>query len=312
MADVHLPGVGGVSKKALMIGGAAAAAIVGLILLRKKSAAQAPAAATSSGGGDGTTGNPSDPNSIDPNTGMTYGAEASAGDYIDPGLQDTTSGPTYGATGYYDPNTGQWVYGNSGTGQAAATTNAAWVQDAIAYLGQNGTDTTALATALGAYIAGQPVTSDQEALIDQAIAAEGYPPTAGSTGYPPGINVSATGTGAAGTAGATGGVTASGTGTGTTGTTGTTTTAPKAAGAISNLRVTGYAPNGVSFAWNAATGATGGYSWALTGNGITKTGKTTATHVSVSGLNKPGVYNFGIQALPGGPGNNIHTPSLKG
>lgn len=84
------------------------------------------------------------------------------------------------------------------------------------------------------------------------------------------------------------------------------------AGAISNLRVTGYNRTGVSFAWNNATGATQGYRWVVSGNGITKSGNTTATHVSVNGLTKPGVYNFGIQALPGGPGNNIHTPPLKG
>ena len=84
------------------------------------------------------------------------------------------------------------------------------------------------------------------------------------------------------------------------------------AGPISNLRVTGYSRTGVSFAWNPASGATQGYAWGVSGQGITKKGNTSATHVSVTGLTKPGVYNFGIQALPGGPGNNIHTPPLKG
>jgi hypothetical protein len=85
-----------------------------------------------------------------------------------------------------------------------------------------------------------------------------------------------------------------------------------AAGAITNLRVTGFNNTGVSFAWDAATGTTGGYAWKLTGQGITMSGNTTATQVSVNGLDKPGVYNFGIQALPGGPGDNIQTPSVKG
>lgn len=187
MAEVKLPLVGGVSKKALAIGGIAAAATVGLFLLRKrKTAAAAPAAAAA-----------------DPN------ATASS-DYIDPGLQDTTGGPTYGATGYTDPNTGQWVYGNTGTGQAAATTNAQWSQNAISYLSGSGTDTGALAQALGAYLQGQAVTTAQESLIDQAIAVEGYPPVAGASGYPPGIRTSDTGTGAGGSGGSGGGVTGSG------------------------------------------------------------------------------------------------------
>ena len=89
------------------------------------------------------------------------------------------------------------------------------------------------------------------------------------------------------------------------------------AGAISNLRVTGYNQTGVSFAWNRATNDTGGYAWALTsvdGQGISQSGNlpSGSTVHSVTGLDKAGVYNFGIQALPGGPGNNIHTPSLKG
>lgn len=188
MTEVHLPVVGGVSKKALIIGGVASAGVVGLFLLRKRSSSSGTAA-------------PADPSSADPGS----------GDYLDPGLQDTTGGPTYGATGYTDPNTGQWVYGNTGTGQAAATTNAAWSQNAIAYLaGNSSVDTGALAAALGAYLAGRPVTTDQEALIDQAIAAEGYPPVSGPNGNPPGMNVSSAGTGAGGTGGSTGGVTGSG------------------------------------------------------------------------------------------------------
>ena len=83
------------------------------------------------------------------------------------------------------------------------------------------------------------------------------------------------------------------------------------AGAITNLRVTGFNTTGVSFAWDAATGATRGYAWQVTGQGITMSGNTNAIQVSVNRLTKPGVYNFGIQGLPGGPGDNISTPTLK-
>jgi hypothetical protein len=309
MSEVKLPGVGGVSKKALVIGGVASAAVIGLVLLRKRSAASAPAATA------GT-----DPNAIDPATGLTYAEEAagaSTSDYLSPGLQDTTGGPTYGATGYYDPNTGQWVYGNTGTGQAAAVTNQQWAQNAISYLGQNGgVDTGALAQALGAYLNGQAVTSAQESLIDQAIAVEGYPPVSGANGYPPGIRTSDTGSGAGGTAGSGGGVTGSGgsteppgTGAGT-GTTGTSSGgSPKAAGAISNLRATKVTKSGFTVQWNKATGATQGYEIIvsqLNGAIVKRVPRQTGTSLAVANLHPGWTYNVGVQALPGGPGNNIH------
>lgn len=164
MADVKLPLVGGVSKKALAIGGFASAGVVAFIWIRRrKTSAAAPAAAAADTAGTG-------------------------GDYTDPGLQDTALGPTYGATGYYDPNTGQFIYGNSGTGQAAAATNQEWAQLAEAYLTQNaGADPAAVSAALGKYLTGRPVDAAEESLIDQAIAAEGYPPQHGPGGDPPGI-----------------------------------------------------------------------------------------------------------------------------
>lgn len=86
------------------------------------------------------------------------------------------------------------------------------------------------------------------------------------------------------------------------------------AGAISSVQVTGYNTTGASFSWAAATGATQGYAWKLTvvsGTGTPQSGNTTATHVSVNGLSA-GVYNLGVQGLPCGPGNNVHTPQIKG
>jgi hypothetical protein len=208
-AEVHLPLVGGVSKKALLIGGTAAAALVGFIYVRKRKSG-ASSTATDTGATDqyppdGTVGDPSDPNSTDPATGMTYGDEGSSGGLDSTGLADELA-----ASGYTDPNTGGFIFGNSGTGQAAATTNAAWAQNAIAYLGSNvSVDTALLSTALGAYLAGSPLTSDQEGLVDQAIAVEGYPPTAGAGGYPPGIREAGTAS-QGGTGGSGGGVTGSG------------------------------------------------------------------------------------------------------
>lgn len=188
--EVKLPMVGGVRKKALLIGGVGAAGLVGFIYMRKRNTQASTTADTTST--DGTSQDPTQ-------------------DYLDPGLQDTTGGPTYGQTGYIDPNTGNWVYGNTGTGQAAATTNAAWSQMAEQFLIENnGADPQALSAAIGKYLAGQPLTAGEISLVDQAIAVEGYPPQGGPNGYPPGIRESGTGTGQGGTGGSGGGVTGGG------------------------------------------------------------------------------------------------------
>jgi hypothetical protein len=293
MAEVHLPMVGGVSKKALTIGGVAAVAVVGIIYIRKrKSGAASSTAATGTTDqypADGTSGDPTDPYSTDPSTGVTYGDEGGGG--------AAGSYAAGGQGGYTDPNSGQFVYGNTGTGQAAATTNAAWAQNAIAYLGSNvAVDSALLSTALGLYLAGQPLTSDQIGLVDQAIAVEGYPPTSGTGGYPPGIREAGTSS-QGGTGGSGGGVTGS----------------SGAAGAISNLQATGVTKTSFTAHWNPAHGATKGYSYAVTElNGKpVKHGTTHGTSFTASGLTPGFTYNVAVQALPGGPGNNIHVALPK-
>ena len=133
----------------------------------------------------------------------------------------------------------------------------------------------------------------------------------------------ATGTSGGGTTGTTGSTgtststsgtstkTSTGTSTKTSTTTATSTsTAPakKTAGAISNLVVTATGKTTAKATWNKASNATGGYAYKVTQmNGkVVKTGNTAATSVSISGLTAGWTYNFGIQALPGGPGNNEH------
>lgn len=339
-AEVNLPVVGGVPKKALLIGGGAAALLVAVLFLKRKKAAAAPAstAGTASSGDpyppDGTTGDPGDPNSTDPATGMTYGDEQ-AGTGTG-GYQDTAQGPDYGATGYYDPNTGQWVYGNTGTGQAAATTNQAWAQDAISYLSGTGTDPGQLSAALGAYLAGQPVTPAQVSLIDEAIAAEGYPPQAGPNNYPPGINESGAGTGQGGTAGSTGGVTGSGTGStgpvvtppapggGSTGqgsgsgsgssggSSGSGSSWSGRVGMVTGVRVTDLGKTGVGFTWTGVPGSSAYVCLCKRGgsNGTVINGPFTVTSArcNFGGLQPGTAYTAFIWPStgpdPGGPGSN--------
>jgi Fibronectin type III domain len=124
-----------------------------------------------------------------------------------------------------------------------------------------------------------------------------------------------TGTGTTGTTGtttttgtATG--TAPGTPTSTGGTTSTgTTTAPKTAGPISGLAASAVTKTSFKASWKAAANATGGYAWIvrdLASHTQTSAGSTKSTSVTVSGLKSGTDYNFGVQGLPGGVGDNIH------
>lgn len=64
--------------------------------------------------------------------------------------------------------------------KAAIVTNGDWTQAAVAYLEQNGSyDPTALMTALGKYLANQPVTTQEAGMIMAARAAFGDPPVGG-------------------------------------------------------------------------------------------------------------------------------------
>lgn len=110
--------------------------------------------------------------------------------------------------------------------------------------------------------------------------------------------------------------------TGTTGTTGTSTatattaktttsTAPAAAkaGAISNLQASKVGSTTATVSWNKAANASQGYAWRVTNlktGDVTHSGNTMSTSVNLTGLGSKTSFNFGVQGLPGGPGDNIH------
>lgn len=119
---------------------------------------------------------------INPATGYPYGSPEDAA-----ALQ-AQQDYTFPATG---GGTGGGGYPPGGTG---FTNNAQWTQAVIEYMITNGLveDGSVLSAALGAYITGRPVTDAQRSLIEQAIAAQGFPPLAGPNGYPPSINTAPT------------------------------------------------------------------------------------------------------------------------
>lgn len=86
--------------------------------------------------------------------------------------------------------------------------------------------------------------------------------------------------------------------------------APAPAGPIAGLAVSQTGTTSFTVTWHPATGATGGYSYVVrdlaSHTQVGQAHHTTATRATVTGL-KPGTdYNFGLQALPAGPGTNIH------
>jgi Fibronectin type III domain len=87
------------------------------------------------------------------------------------------------------------------------------------------------------------------------------------------------------------------------------TAAAKTAGAVTGLKASAVTKTSFKASWSAAANATGGYAWIvrdLASHTQVSSGSTKNTSVTVSGL-KPGTdYNFGVQGLPGGVGDNIH------
>lgn len=310
MADVKVPGVGTVPKKGVAVGLGVLALVLGIAWYRHSRNASAAAASPAT---------QPDPNAIDPATGLTYGEEAAgiqAGDLAGGG---TGYGDTSGIVGY--SANGQPVYADQvGYGPTPNfVNNAAWSQAAQQYLvASTGADAGTVAAALGTYLAGQPLTQAQASVVQQAIAFFGQPPQAGSNGYPPSLNLS-------GASGSTGGSTGTG-GSGDSGTGGTTPIftgggpgpeppppssggGPAAAGAISNLQAYSVTKNSFKVRWNKATGATQGYEIIvsqLNGAIVKRVPSQAGTSLAVTSLHPGWTYNVGVQALPGGPGDNIH------
>jgi hypothetical protein len=150
-------------SKAMVIGGVAAVAVIGYLWWRNRSATTTTPDAT-----------------IDPLTGLPYSAEANAG--------ATGGNAGVGASGLSD------TIDASGTG---IHDQASWTADAVAKLGGS-YEQSAIYDALGAYLAGQPINSDQAVIVRSAWAASGKWPfipasyTLATTGSTPGTGGGAT------------------------------------------------------------------------------------------------------------------------
>jgi hypothetical protein len=141
------------------VGGIGGAGIVYYLYKRRKTATATSATDT------GAT----DPN-IDPSTGIPYSQESG---------YSPVSGTSPSLYSYYDPATGALInagIGSQATGPTTPGTALAWVQQATAYLVAQGWDALLVSTALGKYIAGRPLTPQEQDVVDAARAAEGQVP----------------------------------------------------------------------------------------------------------------------------------------
>jgi Fibronectin type III domain len=194
--------------------------------------------------------------------------------------------------GAYGGGTGQYGYGYYGAGVPVgvvqqATTNAQWSQAAMSALSTAGYNPMTVLAALGQYLLGGNLTSDQAQIVTAAIAAEGYPPQSGATGFPPQMH--------------------------TGGTPGGGQTGETKAGPISSLTATNATRTSFVAKWSAASNASQGYAYIVTQeNGVqVKRGNTSQTTVTITGLHPGWEYNIGVQGLPGGQGKNAHVTLKK-
>jgi len=197
---VKLPGFGPVKKKTAVYGAVGAVILVlGIWWYRQRQAANAAAstaaASTAAAGSGGAVTDPAGNtcSALNPQTGYCPGTAEDQAALADlTGAYDTSGAGEAGLSGYY-----------YGTGASTATTapgpgnfsdNAEWAQYVEAYItGTLGGDPSATGNAIGKYLTGQPITSDQQNIVNEAIAYGEYPPVAGPNGNPPGF-VTSTGT----------------------------------------------------------------------------------------------------------------------
>lgn len=186
---VHLPVFGAVKKKTAVYG---TAGVVGFVVVvyyvRQHRAASSSAADTSGqaaplGSGDlyppdGTTGDPSDPYSTDPATGMTYGDEAGT---IGSGFGDAGVGSMPFSGGSNTDTSGG--LDTSTTAGPPFNSNSQWAQYVEAAMGSTGSD--AIAAAIGHYLAGSELTDAERTIAQEANAIGNPPPIAGLGGFPP-------------------------------------------------------------------------------------------------------------------------------
>lgn len=264
-------------------GGVGVLVVGGVLWYRNRSASTAAASTASTAA--------SDPNLIDPTTGVPY-ADETAGNY---------AGYTQGISGYGYGFPTSDITGGTTVG-TAYTSNAQWAQAVEAGLTAIGYDAQAVGAAVGKYLLNMPLTSDQVTIVQTAVAEFGPPPV-GTFAI---IASTSDQTGSGGGSGGTGGSGGSG-GTGGTGGTGSGRLARP-----SGVHLTIDGRTGVRLQWGAVAGASGYVAQLHRGgnNGPVVSGPFgTSAPVANFGNLQPGTHYTALlwpssAADPGGPGSD--------
>lgn len=170
MADtVKLPVVGSVKKQYLWIGGALVAGIAGYAYYRSTVNAAAEAQSTDT----------VDYGATDTTSADTYGTDYGAYDYAYAGSTPDYMNPSV-YPDYYDYTDS---YGDSSTYLQPPATDQQWAQQAISFLESTGVEAGTASSAVGTYMGGLCLTSDQADLIRRALATAGDPPQSNRTVY---------------------------------------------------------------------------------------------------------------------------------
>lgn len=267
--DVKLPGMGEVPKKYVVGGVVIGGGIAVIVYIRGRKASAANAANQTAAQAAVTDPAGNQCAAVDPNSGYCPGSPEDVAWQQNNAGGSSLAGVPGVSSGSVDTSGGSSGATAGGTSAGGPQTNADWMAAALQVL--PGGDTPENEAALAGVLGGQTVTTAQKNIFLEAVGLEGQPPQ----GYPTPIKTSDT---------------AAHPGPGT-----------KTAGNITGLSVKP-SGSGIQARWNAATDATGGYEWILSGP-EDKRAHTGATSVTIHNL-KHGTYNFGIQALPGGQGDN--------
>jgi len=189
--------IGGIKKKTLLIGAVATGGLVVVVvwMRTKSSATQSTANQASVTDPAGNVCAALDPNSgYCPGTPQDLEYQSQMGTALGTDSSSYVGGQVIGYDQYGNP-----IYSSSApvTGPGSYVNNAEWAQAAESYIIQEepNADPGTVGAALGAYIEGQQVSSDQRSIIEQAIAFQGSPPVPGPNGDPPNINEASTPTG---------------------------------------------------------------------------------------------------------------------
>lgn len=166
---IKLPIVGAHKKQTVYVVAGGAVLILGVAYYRARGATDSTA--------------PADDQMIDPATGFPYGSPEDAQALA---AQTAYEVPSNAGGG------GGAVGGSLPPGVTQFVSNSQWAQAAEDHLiNVIGLDAGLVSAAIGKYIAASDVNDAQKSIIEQAIAAENYPPVAGANGYPPSIKHSA-------------------------------------------------------------------------------------------------------------------------